>query len=61
MDGKALHEAFAGMVQDYDRERVRDRDIKKLFQWYNMLLGAGYTSFTEKPESEEKAEEKSAE
>lgn len=61
MDGKALHEAFGGMVQDYDRERVRDRDIKKLFQWYNMLLGAGYTRFTEQPESEEKAEKKSAE
>lgn len=49
-DGKALHEMFATIVEDYDRERVRDRDIKKLFSWYNLLLSAGLTDFVEEKE-----------
>lgn len=52
---KGLHPAFEAIVEDYDRDRVYDNDIKKLFTWYNILLGAGYTEFAEK--EEETAEE----
>lgn len=31
----------------YDRERVHNSDIKKLASWYNLLVAAGVTTFTE--------------
>lgn len=55
-DGKSLHDEFAIIVEDYDRDRVRDRDIRKLFTWYNILLDAGFTEFVEK-QTEAGAEE----
>jgi hypothetical protein len=42
---------FAEILPDYDEERVYASDIKKLFQWYNLLLNAGCLEPTE----EEKA------
>lgn len=51
-----LAEAFAAVLPDYDRDRVYPTDIKKLFNWYNLLVAAGYTKFTEP--KEEKADEK---
>ena len=53
-DGK-LKEQFAVFVPDFDQDRVRDSDIKKLFSWYNILIEAGFTKFVE-----EKAEEKAS-
>ncbi len=38
---------FGEVVTDYDRLRVRDRDIKKLYKWYNILLADGFTKFVE--------------
>ena len=55
---KGLHKEFEAIVDDYDRERVYDNDIKKLFTWYNILLQNGYTKFTE-PESPEESEQES--
>lgn len=52
-----LRTAFEEVVEDYDRDRVYNSDIKKLFTWYNILLDAGYTKFT-KEEEEKKEEEK---
>ena len=52
----ALKEKFAEIVDDFDRVRVHDGDIKKLFTWYNLLVKAGFTKFTE--EKEESKEEK---
>lgn len=40
-----LHTYFAEILPDYDRDRVRDSDIKKLIQWYNILVENGYTDF----------------
>lgn len=40
-----LHEFFAAVLPAYDRDRVRDSDIKKLIQWYNILVENGYTDF----------------
>ena len=35
------------MLPDYDRDRVHDSDIKKLLQWYNILIQNGYNNFKE--------------
>jgi Domain of unknown function (DUF5606) len=43
------------VLPNYDDERVYPSDIKKLIQWYNMLLNAGYL------EPKEVAEEETAE
>lgn len=53
-----LHDYFAEILPDYDRDRVHDSDIKKLLQWYNILVSNGVTNFVEE---EEKAEEAPAE
>lgn len=47
MDNDAMREEFAKAVEDFDRERVYPTDIKKLFNWYNLLIGEGFTKFTE--------------
>ncbi len=36
---------MAEILPDYDRERVHLSDMKKLFQWYNILVNAGMTEF----------------
>lgn len=51
-----LKDAFGEIVEDFDRERVHDRDVKKLFTWYNILLAAGFTEFAEKKEESEETE-----
>lgn len=40
-----LHDFFAAVLPDYDRDRVHDSDIKKLIQWYNILVKNGITDF----------------
>lgn len=47
MNSEQLHQSFGEIVTDYDRLRVRDRDIKKLYKWYNLLLTDGFTQFVE--------------
>ena len=59
MDADALRDEFAKAVEDFDRERVYPTDIKKLFNWYNLLIGEGYNKFAE--EEENKAEEAASE
>lgn len=49
MNSEQLHQSFGEIVTDYDRLRVRDRDIKKLYKWYNLLLADGFTKFVEDP------------
>ena len=46
-DGEQLHDYFAQILPDYDRERVRDNDIRKLLQWYDILIDNGITDFEE--------------
>lgn len=55
-EGGKLREKFAEILPDHDEERVHDSDIKKLFQWYNLLVKAGFTKFTEEKEEEEAKE-----
>ncbi len=57
MDTDMLREEFAKAVEDFDRDRVYPSDIKKLFNWYNLLVSEGYTKFTEEVASEDEATE----
>lgn len=45
--GKELQEYFAKFLPEFDRDRVHTSDIKKLLQWYNILVEAGVTDFEE--------------
>lgn len=40
-----LHAYFAEVLPTYDRDRVHTSDIKKLIQWYNILVNNGITEF----------------
>ncbi len=40
-----LHKYFSEVLPQYDRDRVHDSDIKKLIQWYNILVNNGITDF----------------
>ncbi|MCM1078777.1 MAG: DUF5606 domain-containing protein [Bacteroidales bacterium] len=42
-----LREYFGEILPTFDRDRVHDSDIKKLIQWYNILVNAGVTDFEE--------------
>ena len=42
-----LEEFFFGVLPDYDEERVYPSDIKKVVQWYNLLVKNGFTDFSE--------------
>jgi hypothetical protein len=45
-----LEEYFFGILPDYDEDRVYASDIKKVLQWYNLLLAKGITNFEEEKE-----------
>ena len=55
----ALQEFFKGVVPDFDVDRVYNTDIKKLINWYNLLVNSGLTDFL--PKEEEAQEEPKAE
>ena len=40
-----LQKWFDGVLPDWDRDRVYPSDIRKLIQWYNILINAGITEF----------------
>ena len=46
-----LADFMASVLPDYDRDRVHDSDIKKLIQWYNILVNGGYTKFVDESEA----------
>lgn len=46
-----LEEYFREVLPEYDEDRVYISDIKKIFQWYNLLLSKGYTDFTKSDEN----------
>lgn len=49
-DNEALRESFGEVLPNFDRERVYTSDIKKLYSWYNLLIGAGITDFSDQEE-----------
>ncbi len=54
-EADALQAFFKEIVPDFDVDRVYNTDIKKLINWYNLLINSGMTDFL--PKEEEKAEE----
>lgn len=59
-EGK-LRDEFEDVIPDFDKERVYDNDIKKLFTWYNLLVSEGYTRFTEDEPASETGETQNTE
>ena len=49
-DKEELAAYFTEILPDWDRDRVYPTDIRKLIQWYNILVGAGLTEFEPKEE-----------
>lgn len=49
---EALDEFFKGVLSNYDVDRVYKTDIKKVINWYNILVNAGYTTFKEEEKKE---------
>ncbi len=54
-DNDELRDFFGEVLSDFDRDRVYPSDIRKLIQWYNILINAGITDFTIDEEGEEVA------
>ncbi len=48
-----LEEYFFEVLPDYDEDRVYPSDIKKVIQWYNMLVDHGITDFSDDTAAEE--------
>lgn len=63
-DSKKLRSELASFLPDYDEDRVFDSDIKKLFQWFNLLHRSGILKEVieaeKKKEEDEKKEEKAS-
>lgn len=55
-----LREHIQTYLPDYDEDRVYDQDLKKLYQWYNILCDHGIVvkEVEEKEKKEDKKEEK---
>ncbi len=51
--GDELRTYFAKILPDFDRERVHNSDIKKLIQWYDILVKNGISDFEEKENAAE--------
>ncbi len=47
---KELREYFLGILPNFDKDRIHDSDIKKLLQWYDILIAYGITDFEEEEE-----------
>lgn len=43
--GRELREFFATVLPEFDEDRVHDSDIRKLLQWYDILVKNGITDF----------------
>jgi len=55
-----LEEYFFGVLPDYDEDRVYVSDIKKVVQWYNLLVKSGMSDFSEKTEDDDAGDDKVA-
>ena len=56
-----LRAYLAEVLPDFDRERVYPSDIKKLISWYNILIEAGITDFSQEDEKEVPADDEKEE
>lgn len=58
---KELENLLREVLPEYDEDRVYASDIKKIVQWYNILIGVDLLPFEETTTSETKKEEVSTE
>ncbi|MCM5663277.1 DUF5606 family protein [Galbibacter mesophilus] len=56
-----LEEYFFEVLPDYDEDRVYASDIKKVIQWYNLLVDKGITDFDSAENKEEGEAEEASE
>ena len=56
-----LREKFAEVMPDYDEDAVYPSDMKKVFQWYQMLMDKNLLDFTEEETETEVTAETSEE
>lgn len=52
-----LEEFFFNVLPEYDEDRVYTSDIKKVVQWYNLLVKNGITQFVSAAEETKEEEE----
>jgi hypothetical protein len=52
-----LKSYFAEILPNFDRDKVYPSDIKKIMNWYNLLINAGITDFKKNGEGEEETPE----
>lgn len=57
-DSKELREYFSKILPDFDQDRVHDSDIKKLIQWYNILVKNEITDFNDQTKTTDGKDEK---
>lgn len=56
-DSAQLHQFMGDCLPIYDKDRVRDGDIKKMIKWYNILTEAGMKEFVIENHDEQPIEE----
>ncbi len=44
-DPHVLRSYFEELLPEYDRDRVHDSDMRRIMQWYDTLVEAGYSDF----------------
>ena len=55
-DNTALRAWFTEVLPNWDEDRVYPSDIRKLIQWYNVLINAGITDFSVEEQTQENEE-----
>jgi len=51
-----LKNYFAEILPNFDRDKVYPSDIKKIMNWYNLLINTGNADFEKKEEDEQESE-----
>jgi len=51
-----LKNYFAEILPNFDRNKVYPSDIKKIMNWYNLLINTGNADFEKKEEGEQESE-----
>ncbi len=54
-DKQAIEKFIESVLPEYDRDRVKFSDMKKIIKWYNLLLKHGYIKLEE--ENDEQTED----
>ena len=54
---KEMEAYFSEVLPDYDEDRVYASDMKKIIQWYNILIENGFDDFSKEEKSEAKKDE----